>query len=459
MIFFRLHGFGVQRAAGKTHGIGQILRVGVTLGGGEIKAACVAADARLDIFKSVLDQLGHPFGVNQELSCNTYAVDQTVRNRLRTHVGLHSACADHGNIHELLYVRDVLKVAVLRHVHRRMRPVPGVIRTVVGVEHIVARILQKFCSLFGLFHVSAYLYVILTGHSTLAKALHLGLYGIAQRNGVILAARFLDRLDDLGCETVAVLKAAAVLVGALVKELNGKLVKQIPFVHSVHLHAVHARITAKLCGLGKCLDDLVDLLLGHLGADDIVCPTRGLRAGRCKLVIGIQHGLDQRAGQLVLVQRCYQLGDCPGAAHACGQLNEQLCSRFMDLVHKLLELLEHLGILVQILAPEGITNGRDTGDDQTDVVLRALQKQLGSLLVKVAARQLKPTEQRSAAHGAHDDTVFDLDVANLPRRKQRLILGIGLLIHNASPMYIIFIFCFFGSSGIRKSFIPSPENG
>ena len=417
VIFLGLHGLRIERTARKTHGICQILGVGMSLGTREIEAAGMAADTGLDILKSVLDQLGHPFGVNQELACNAHAVNSALGDGLGTYLGIHTAGTNHGNVHKLLDVGNVLKVAVFGHVHRRMCPIPGVVGAVIGVEHIVACILQELDCLFGLLHGTAYLYVVLTRHSTLAKALHLGLYRVAQRNGIIRTALFLDGLDDLGCKAIAVFKAAAILVGTLVEEFHGKLVQQVSLMHRMHLNAVHACILTQLCGFGKGLDNLMDLLYRDLGADDIVCPTRGLGAGAGKLVAGIQHRLDQRTGQLVFVQGSHQVSNRPGATHACGQLNEQLGTRLMDFLHKFLKILKHLGVLPQILAPEGIAHGCDAGDDQTHVVVGSLQKQLGGLLVKMAACQLKPTEQRRAAHGAHDNAVFDFDVADLPRRK------------------------------------------
>ena len=132
---------------------------------------------------------------------------------------------------------------------------------------------------------------------------------------------------------------------------------------------------------------------------------------------GIDDRLDQSTGKLILMQRSYQFGDCPGTAHAGGQLDEELGTGLMDLIHKLLQFLKHLGILPQPLAPEGIPQRGNTGDDQANIVLGALQKQLGGLLVKATAGELKPAELAGAAHGAHDDAVLDLHIANLPRGK------------------------------------------
>ena len=63
-----LHCFGINGAASQAHGILQVLGIGVTLGLGEIEAAIVAADAGTDILQPLLNQLGNPFGVSQELA-------------------------------------------------------------------------------------------------------------------------------------------------------------------------------------------------------------------------------------------------------------------------------------------------------------------------------------------------------------------------------------------------------
>ena len=132
---------------------------------------------------------------------------------------------------------------------------------------------------------------------------------------------------------------------------------------------------------------------------------------------GVQDRLDDSPGELIFVQGAHQLRDGPAAAHAGGELNEEPGTGLMDLVHKDLQLLKHFGILPQPLAPEGVPQGGNAGDDQAHVVVGPLQEELGCLLIKTAARQLEPAEQAGAAHGAHDDAVFDLHIADFPGGK------------------------------------------
>ena len=48
----------------------------------------------------------------------------------------------------------------------------------------------------------------------------------------------------------------------------------------------------------------------------------------------INNRFNQRTGELVLMQRCDKLGNCPRAPHACRELNKKLCACLMDLIHK-----------------------------------------------------------------------------------------------------------------------------
>ena len=173
MVFLGLHRFGIQSTACQSHSIGQILGVGVSLGGGEVKASGMTADAGLDVLETVLNQFGDPFRIGQELTCYTDGVDPTVCNGFCTDFRIHSTGANHGNVYEFFNMRHIVQVAVLGHIHRRMRPVPGIVCTVVRVQHIVARILQIAGGTLGFLHTAAHLGIFLAGHSTLAESLHL----------------------------------------------------------------------------------------------------------------------------------------------------------------------------------------------------------------------------------------------------------------------------------------------
>ena len=377
----------------------------------------MAADTGPDVLDPVLDQLGDPLGVSQELTGNAHTVDLALADGLSSHIGLHTAGADHGDVHKLLNMGNVVQVAVLRHVHRRMCPVPAIIRTVVGVKHIVAGILQVLGSPLGLGHITAHFRCVVTGDDTLSKALQLGLYGVAQGYRERRTALSLDGLDNFCGEAVTVLKRAAVLVGTLVEEFDGKLVQQIALVDSMDFHTVNTGIHTQLCGLGKGLDDLVDLLLGHLGYDNIRGPTGRLCTGRGQLVAGVKDGFHNCTGELILMQRANQLRDCPAAAHTSGQLDKELGTGLMNFFHEFSQILKHLGVLPQPLAPEGISQGCDAGDNQTNIIVCTLQEQLCCLFIEMTAAQFKPTKEAGAAHGTHNNAVLDLYIADLPGGK------------------------------------------
>ena len=434
-ILFRLHGGGVDGTAGKAHGVGQVLGVGVALEAAEVETAVMTADAGSDVLQTVLDHLRDPLAVGKELAGNAHGIDLAIFDRLRTDLRLHTAGADHGDVHELFDMGHVCQIAVLGHVHGGMGPVPAVIGAVVGVEHIVAGILQIFGGTLGLCHVTAHLGVLLAGDGAGAEALDLGLHAVTQGHGEVLTAGGLDRLDHLHREAVAVLEGAAVLIGTLVGPLHGELIQQVTLVDRMDLHAVYAGILTELGGLGEGLDDLMDLLDGHLRGGDLRVPTGGQGAGAGQLVVSIDDGLGEAAQEFVLVDRGYHVGDRPAAAHAGGELDEKLGAGLVDLVHELLQFLEHLGVLPQPAAPEGVPEGSDAGDDQAHVVFRSFKEEVGGLFVEFTAGQLEPAEQGRAAHGAQDDAVLDLYVAHLPGGEQ----GVVCSVHIAVSFFVMLI--------------------
>ena len=164
----------------------------------------------------------------------------------RGSVQRHAARADNGNVDELFDVLDLRQIAVFGHIHRRVRPVPRVIRAVVAVEHIIARILQKTSRRSRTRPCRGPPRHTPRRAARLPEALGLRDDGIAQRHWEIRAAGGLDGLDDLGGEAVAVFKTSAILIRALVDVVERKLVEQIALVHGMDLHAVDARVLQEL---------------------------------------------------------------------------------------------------------------------------------------------------------------------------------------------------------------------
>lgn len=71
-----------------------------------------------------------------------------------------------------------------------------------------------------------------------------------------------DGLSDLDGKAVAVFDASAVAVGALVADVLNKLIEQVAICR-VYFYTVKAGSTGVLCGLGKGLDCVFNILSGH----------------------------------------------------------------------------------------------------------------------------------------------------------------------------------------------------
>ena len=93
----------------------------------------MAAYAGADVLFPAFHQLGYPLWVGKELAGNAYAVYLALCYRLRAYGGVHASRADYRYIHELLYVCNVFKVAVSRHIRGGVSPVPCVVCAIVAV--------------------------------------------------------------------------------------------------------------------------------------------------------------------------------------------------------------------------------------------------------------------------------------------------------------------------------------
>ena len=432
LVLVVLHGAGGQGAAGQVQGVVHRLHIGRAVGAVEAEAGVMTVDAGLDVLHPILQDLVDPLGIDQVLTGDTHRV-QTARGDLFGGLGgVHLTGADHGLGGEVLDVLHLGQVAVLRHIDRGMRPVPGVIRTVVAVEHIVPGLFQVLDGLLGLGHIAAKLGEFLAGDSALAEALGLGHHGVAQRHGEIFAADGLNGLDDLHGEAVTVFERAAVLVGTVVHVGQGELIQQVALVHRVDLHAVHAGILEQLGGLGEGVHHLVDLLHGQRAGLALGIPAVGGGGGGGGDVVHVQEGLAQRAEGLVLQHLHHDLVDSHGAAHAGGELDKQLGAGLVELRQPLGQVLEHLLVLVQPAAAHGVADTLHTRQHQAHVVLGAVQDVVGRFLVEVTG--LQPAEQGRTAHRGLHDTVLDLHVADLPGGKQSavfLVHSVFLLIFSA----------------------------
>ena len=102
----------------------------------------------------------------------------------------------------------------------------------------------------------------------------------------------------------------------------------------------------------------------------------------------------------------------------------------MEFRHPLCQIVVHFLVLVQPLAVHWVIHRLTTGQDKTGVVFRNLQNEARAVLVKMVP--FHPAEQVCAAHAGEHDAVLDLDLADLPRRQQRLIA----FLQNDSPLFV-----------------------
>ena len=211
-----LHGLCVHRTPSKVQGIRQCLIVGNSFIMTHIEAAVVAQNAGADIIFLIVHQLRHPFLVRQELSGESGTVDFSVCNGSRSCLRIHTSGAYHRDIHEFTDMRHILQIAVLRHIDRRMCPVPGIIGSVITVQHIITGILQILCCFFGFCHITACFCEAFSGKCSFAEALGLGFHTVTKGYREILSADFLDLFYDLCGETISVFKRTAVFIGTLI---------------------------------------------------------------------------------------------------------------------------------------------------------------------------------------------------------------------------------------------------
>ena len=151
----------------------KILVIGDTFVVAHVEAAVMAEDTWSDILWPVFNKLCDPFLVCKEWTGKACAVDSSFLYGFSCCKWIHSSCSHHRNIHKLPYVLHILEIAVLRHVDRRMCPVPGVISSVVAVEHIVSSLFQKLCSLLAFRHISSCFDILFSRKGSFPEALGL----------------------------------------------------------------------------------------------------------------------------------------------------------------------------------------------------------------------------------------------------------------------------------------------
>ena len=84
----------------------------------------------------------------------------------------------------------------------------------------------------------------------------------------------------------------------------------------------------------------------------------------------------------------------------------------MKFWHPFCEIPVHPVVFVQPFSEHRISDSLTAGQNQSRIVLSRLQDKVRALLIEMIS--LHPAQKVGAAHGGHDDAVFDFTVSNLP---------------------------------------------
>ena len=385
----------------------------------KVEAAVVAADARLNVFFLASKDFINPLGVNKVLAGNGNCIETTCCDFFSSENRIHTAGTDNRSIGEVLDMLDFCDVAVVRHVLRRMCPIPCIVGTVVAVEHGIAGFFEVFDSLFRFCHITAEFHKVFPWHSAFVPALRLGNDRVTQGNREIISGVLMDALNNFNRETEAVFKRSAIFVFTIVPVGNGKLVKQIAFVHGMDFYTVDAGVAKLFRRFTKGFNHLVDFFDRHRAGIHAFNPTVRGFGSRCAAILNIEERLCELAKSGILEEVDHHAVNCHGSAKAGRQLNEQLSTILMKLGHPLGKFFEHAVILVQPALTHSIAHALHAGKHKAHIVFGSLQKVICSFLIKVAGFQ--PAKKRGAAHGTLDNAVFNLHIADLPRGKEGLI--------------------------------------
>ena len=136
-----------------------------------IKASVVAQDTGTDIFLPSFHQFGHPCLISEEPPGESRAVDPAFCDCLCRCKRIHPPGAYNRNIHKLPDMLHIQKITILRHIDWRMRPIPGIVCSIIAIEHIVACILKILHRLFGFRHIPSCLLIVLSRQRAFPESL------------------------------------------------------------------------------------------------------------------------------------------------------------------------------------------------------------------------------------------------------------------------------------------------
>ena len=231
--------------------------------------------------------------------------------------------------------------------------------------------------------------------------------GDAHENRHVIAAGLVNLVDDLAEETGAVLGRSAVLVGAVVGVLGKEAHHHVADAR-VDLDDVDAGILAAAGGLAVLLDDLGDLLFGVLALGHA-----HERAGG--------HVLGRSVGQKRIVARGTPL---IAQLQLGGNLGSVVVAHLGDALEAGDELIVPAsagagGRVVLRLGAEAVAHVARPDLDQAGMALCALLVEIHQVIGHVVVVHLLD------GHRQHHETVAQLDIADLKRLHQFLVLRHG----------------------------------
>ena len=128
----------------------------------------------------------------------------------------------------------------------------------------------------------------------------------------------------------------------------------------VDLNAIDAGFLAKLGGLSKGGDHLLDLFDRQSPGRGLIGPTVRIGRGRGANAVDVEDGFRQETQELIGHHLLHRCGDGEGPAEAGGQLNEHLGARLMEFDHVVLQLLVHVLVAIEPFAKHRVEDRGDT---------------------------------------------------------------------------------------------------
>ena len=369
-------------------------------------AALLTGDTGPDTGPSASPQLVDIFRVGQQGPSHandvTYAVRQSGQRPVRV---VHAPGAKDGDIHRLPYQLRIGHVQPLLLIHRRVAPPPGIVGAHVHIQRIISIRGQQLCRLYTLVQITALFLKLLAGQRPLTQGFDKTLGTVPQDHWEILPATGLDLLHNLPGETQPVFQAAAVLVGAVVEQGDGKLVDEVALMDGVDLHAVKSCPLSVVSSLAEAADQGVDLLHGQLPAY-LVQPAV----------------LDGRGGHR---RKLPQIGGDGHPAEAAGHLQKNLRVISVDPLrhlpggtHKLDRVVSGVGAVWHAVLLNLVVHKGNAGEDQPNATFRPGSVVVDPPLVKAPLC----VSQAKRAHRRHGKAVFECKRSNLDLREKQIVL-------------------------------------